>query len=72
MESLKDVLPLLYEETVVKKDLIRQVKMGPFEHKVDDGLEARKVFMKYFLSTYFSFIEFSHHFFFSRLHTNVC
>jgi len=35
-------LPLLYEETAVKEHLIRLVEMGPFKHKVDDGLDIRK------------------------------
>lgn len=40
--SLSDLLPRLYKETIVNKDLIRTVQMGPWTHKVDDGLEARK------------------------------
>ncbi|KAJ3126925.1 Cullin-associated NEDD8-dissociated protein 1 [Nowakowskiella sp. JEL0407] len=40
--SLKELLPLLYEETVVKEELIHIVEMGPFKHRVDDGLEGRK------------------------------
>lgn len=39
---LEDVLPLLFAETEVKPELIRYVIMGPFKHKVDDGLENRK------------------------------
>ncbi|VDN94136.1 unnamed protein product [Brugia pahangi] len=35
-------LPLLYNETVVKKELVREVEMGPFKHTVDDGLDLRK------------------------------
>ncbi|KAJ3156741.1 Cullin-associated NEDD8-dissociated protein 1 [Geranomyces michiganensis] len=42
LESLPELLPLLYDETVVKKDLIHIVEMGPFKHQVDDGLEGRK------------------------------
>ena len=41
--QLHSLLPLLYEETVVNTALIRFVEMGPFKHKVDDGLEVRKV-----------------------------
>lgn len=40
---LSDLIPLLYEETIVKDELIHTVEMGPFKHKVDDGLEIRKV-----------------------------
>ncbi|KAJ3111030.1 Cullin-associated NEDD8-dissociated protein 1 [Phlyctochytrium bullatum] len=40
--SLEELLPLLYQETVVKEELIKIVEMGPFKHRVDDGLDARK------------------------------
>lgn len=36
------MLARLYKETAVKPELIRTVQMGPWTHKVDDGLEARK------------------------------
>lgn len=39
---LPELLPLLYDQTVVKKELIRTVDLGPFKHTVDDGLELRK------------------------------
>ena len=35
-------LPALYEQTHIKKELIREVDLGPFKHRVDDGLETRK------------------------------
>jgi len=35
-------LPALYEETKVKQSLIKVVDLGPFKHKVDEGLENRK------------------------------
>ncbi|KDQ53024.1 hypothetical protein JAAARDRAFT_137841 [Jaapia argillacea MUCL 33604] len=41
-EHLGSLLPSLYRETVVNPELIRTVQMGPWTHKVDDGLEARK------------------------------
>jgi hypothetical protein len=41
-DHLQTLLPTLYRETVIKPDLIRTVQMGPWTHKVDDGLEARK------------------------------
>lgn len=40
--ALDQLLPLAMHETVVKPELIREVQMGPFKHKVDDGLEIRK------------------------------
>lgn len=40
---LDELLPLTMRETVIKPELIRSVLMGPFKHKVDDGLELRKV-----------------------------
>nr|KAJ3418734.1 Cullin-associated NEDD8-dissociated protein 1 [Polyrhizophydium stewartii] len=40
--SLGELLPLLYAETHVNRDLIRIVEMGPFKHEVDTGLDARK------------------------------
>lgn len=39
---LPKVLPHLYQETQIKKHLIREVEMGPFKHTVDDGLDMRK------------------------------
>ncbi|XP_076864497.1 cullin-associated NEDD8-dissociated protein 2 [Brachyhypopomus gauderio] len=39
---LTTVLPNLYSETQIRKDLIREVEMGPFKHTVDDGLDVRK------------------------------
>ncbi|KAG7090596.1 hypothetical protein E1B28_009701 [Marasmius oreades] len=41
-DHLNALLPNLYQETIVNQDLIRTVQMGPWTHKVDDGLEARK------------------------------
>lgn len=42
LDLLSQVLPLLYQETLVKPELIREVEMGPFKHQVDDGLDSRK------------------------------
>ena len=36
------LLSALYRETIMKPELVRTVQMGPWQHKVDDGLEARK------------------------------
>ncbi|RIB28491.1 armadillo-type protein [Gigaspora rosea] len=41
-DRFDQLLPLLYEETLVKESLIHMVEMGPFKHKVDDGLDIRK------------------------------
>ncbi|KAJ7646186.1 armadillo-type protein [Mycena rosella] len=41
-EHLSALLPSLYKETIINPDLIRTVQMGPWTHKVDDGLDARK------------------------------
>ncbi|CAG8442544.1 4300_t:CDS:10 [Funneliformis mosseae] len=41
-DVLNQLLPLLYEETLIKEHLIHMVEMGPFKHKVDDGLDIRK------------------------------
>ncbi|XP_065344068.1 cullin-associated NEDD8-dissociated protein 1 isoform X2 [Cloeon dipterum] len=41
-DLLDEILPQLYEETKVKRELIREVEMGPFKHTVDDGLDIRK------------------------------
>ncbi|KAJ8879876.1 hypothetical protein PR048_020493 [Dryococelus australis] len=41
-DLLDSLLPQLYTETKVRKELIREVEMGPFKHTVDDGLDIRK------------------------------
>lgn len=41
-DHLAVLLPQLYKETVVKPELIKTVQMGPWTHKVDEGLDARK------------------------------
>jgi len=42
LPHLDTLLPLAMKETVPNPALIREVQMGPFKHKVDDGLELRK------------------------------
>ncbi|GAA5823321.1 hypothetical protein JCM11251_007565 [Rhodosporidiobolus azoricus] len=39
---LDTLLPELYAQTEIDASLIRIVEMGPFKHKVDDGLDVRK------------------------------
>ncbi|GMT08797.1 hypothetical protein PFISCL1PPCAC_94 [Pristionchus fissidentatus] len=39
---LGEVMPVVYQETNVRQELIREVEMGPFKHSVDDGLDLRK------------------------------
>jgi cullin-associated NEDD8-dissociated protein 1 len=42
-DHLSTLLPELYSQTEIDQSLIRLVEMGPFKHKVDDGLDIRKV-----------------------------
>jgi len=41
-DLLGDYLPNLYGETKIKKELIKEVDLGPFKHKVDAGIELRQ------------------------------
>lgn len=43
MPHLGELMPFVLNESVIKKELVREVMMGPFKHTVDDGLEVRKV-----------------------------
>jgi cullin-associated NEDD8-dissociated protein 1 len=47
LPHLGQLLPLVMKESVIKPDLVREVMMGPFKHKVDDGLEVRKVTLSF-------------------------
>lgn len=42
LPHLGELLPLAMKETIIRPELVREVTMGPFKHKVDDGLELRK------------------------------
>ncbi|KAL4722942.1 hypothetical protein ACLX1H_010182 [Fusarium chlamydosporum] len=42
LPHLGKLMPYVLQESVVKKELVREVMMGPFKHTVDDGLEVRK------------------------------
>jgi hypothetical protein len=41
-ESLDEILPYVYLETTPRKELQREVEMGPFKNLVDDGIELRR------------------------------
>ena len=41
--NLGILMPLVMHESNINTALIREVNMGPFKHKIDDGLEVRKV-----------------------------
>ena len=41
-DALPELLPMLYEQTKKRPELVHQVDLGPFKHTVDDGLELRK------------------------------
>eukprot|EP01006_Ploeotia_vitrea_P018663 TRINITY_DN5030_c0_g1_i1.p1 TRINITY_DN5030_c0_g1~~TRINITY_DN5030_c0_g1_i1.p1 ORF type:complete len:1256 (+),score=241.90 TRINITY_DN5030_c0_g1_i1:44-3811(+) len=40
--NLATYMPALYAETPLDKSLVREINLGPFKHKMDDGLELRK------------------------------
>ncbi|MCJ1401202.1 hypothetical protein MMC11_004414 [Xylographa trunciseda] len=42
LPHLSQLLPLVMKESMLNPTLVREVQMGPFKHKVDDGLEIRK------------------------------
>ncbi|CAG7952072.1 unnamed protein product [Penicillium olsonii] len=42
LPHLDELLPAVLGDTKIKPELIREVQMGPFRHKVDDGLDLRK------------------------------
>ncbi|KAJ5194650.1 uncharacterized protein N7498_008088 [Penicillium cinerascens] len=42
LPHLDELLPAVFGDTQIKPELIREVQMGPFKHKVDDGLDLRK------------------------------
>lgn len=45
LPHLPSLMPLVVDQSRKDPSLIRDVKMGPFTHTVDDGLEVRKVLL---------------------------
>ena len=43
LPCIGQLLPTIFADAHIKPQYIREVQMGPFKHKVDDGLEMRKV-----------------------------
>lgn len=60
-------MPSLYKETAINKELIRIVEMGPWKHRVDDGLEARKTAYE----TMYTLVSHTCHGYFSAILTSV-
>lgn len=56
LPHLSHLTPLVIKESKINADLVREVQMGPFKHKVDDGLELRKVGNTVFFC-FFVFLE---------------
>jgi cullin-associated NEDD8-dissociated protein 1 len=42
VDKLERLLPKLYGQATLKPELVREVNLGPFTHKVDEGLDTRK------------------------------
>ncbi|KKF93860.1 Cullin-associated NEDD8-dissociated protein 1 [Ceratocystis platani] len=42
LPRMGDLVPFIIDESKIKPELVREIMMGPFKHKVDDGLEVRK------------------------------
>lgn len=41
-EQTSEILGILFTQTDVKPELIREITLGPFKEKIDDGLDIRK------------------------------
>lgn len=42
LPNVGQVMPMVLNRSEVKKELIREISLGPFKHLVDDGLDVRK------------------------------
>jgi cullin-associated NEDD8-dissociated protein 1 len=40
--NLGDLLPMVMHASIIDQNLIHEMSIGPFKHKIDDGLELRK------------------------------
>ena len=38
-DLLPKYLPAVYDQTAIKKELIKEVEVGPFKHLIDTGIE---------------------------------
>jgi len=41
-DLLPKYLPAVYDQTAIKKELIKEVEVGPFKHLIDTGIELRQ------------------------------
>ena len=42
LPNIGQVVPIVLNRSEVKKELVREISLGPFKHLVDDGLDVRK------------------------------
>lgn len=50
---VREILPAVFAESKIRKELIREVEMGPFKHQVDDGIDLRKAAYEWLVSRIF-------------------
>jgi len=41
-DSLTEYLPVIYDQTRIRPELIKEIECGPIKHKIDEGLETRQ------------------------------
>ncbi|PYH96592.1 TIP120-domain-containing protein [Aspergillus ellipticus CBS 707.79] len=72
LPHLNELLPAVFGDAKIKPELIREVQMGPFKHRVDDGLELRKSAYETLYASLDSAFTLSHvNEFFSRILTGI-